>query len=252
MKRPDEFLLSDLAVAGPLGCSNQRNNKGRSQLITLGRNIVVKQQQVSSRATLIDIAAPQKNHADAVGDALAQTTTISCSYANGNPQNEANPISVEGLLEWGVDGHRMSARFDWRHGTTIRCAASSFRLIAEGIESPAAGADPEAIAQVGAVIGYHAHGNLPPSLTDWITVPAGVSVVLPVPPFASEFVVPTSQSSWSYRFNFAADGSRFLGNTVAGADLAGGLVRTVAAAPFVEFFGDGAEQTYPVVWKLDL
>lgn len=182
---------------GPLGLKNFRRQLGRSD--ELGDPKPGKQ-----RAILVETGATQKGSDRAKGDAAASSITITCTYEGLNEANQARPLQVRGLVEWGTDGHQAQARFDWLNGTTLHIAGSFVRVIAEIIDNQAAGEEEpshsaEALVRVGAFVGYFASSRLAPSLTTQVALAANTLTSVEIPTFARALILygPTlSQAEW--------------------------------------------------------
>jgi len=177
------------AQHGPLGLANYRRQLGRSE--QLGDPVPAGEKL---RVILLQSGATGRNDNRALGDAAASSMTITCSYRSDNAANDARPLQVRGLVQWGTDGHQASAYFDWLNGTTLHIASSFVRVIAEVVDNlTAAEVTPthsaEAICTVGAFLGYFASSQLSPTLTEQVRLEEDGTEIVEIPQFARELTV---------------------------------------------------------------
>lgn len=183
----DDNGVSDFrANYGPLGLRNYRNQMGRSE--TLGDPVAAGEKL---KVILLQSGATGRNDDRALGDAASQSITITCSYDSQNAENDDRPLMVQGVVDWGCDGHQCTARFDWLNGTTLHIAGSFVRVVAEVVDNRANDEEEpshnvEAIAQVGAFLGYYRASGLSPTLTQQALLAVDATTVIEIPRFARE------------------------------------------------------------------
>lgn len=172
------------AKYGPLGLQNYRRQLGRSE--ELGDPVAAGDKL---RVVLVQSGATGHGDVRAYGDAASSSMTVTCSYRSQNAANDARPLQIQGVIEWGCDGHQCAARFDWHNGTTVHIGGSFVRVVAEVVDNIANGEtepshDPEAIVTVGAFLAYYRSAGESPTLTQQALLEAGVTSVIEIPAFA--------------------------------------------------------------------
>lgn len=185
----DNGVTSFQANYGPLGLRNFRRQLGRSE--ELGDPV---QAGEKLRVILVQSGATAKGDNRAIGDALASSMTITCSYNSQNQANDERPLMIQGVVEWGTDGHQAHARFDWLNGTTVHVSSSFVRVVAEVIDNYANGEaapshDPEAVVTVGCFLGYYRASGFSPTLTQQALMTADATTIVEIPAFARELTL---------------------------------------------------------------
>lgn len=187
-----------LALHGPLGYGNIRNNLGRSAKI--GISAPGQPQVREGRQSTLIFAGTSGCSQDpatakrSLGDSLAAVSTITCTIDPKNDNARDELPRVIGKLKWGNDGHASEAEFDWHHGTVIRPCGGNFEVSARIAENFAGDLPEDVLINVGAYIGYYPTPGRQPTLTA-IGTDGGNGIEFEVPAFANALTVYSTVSA---------------------------------------------------------
>lgn len=185
-----------LSKRGPLGVENKRSGTGFSAILqnNLAPAAAKVPLQQGMKASLFRVSADSLE-----GEALGQTTTISCSIVKDNLvrtyEFPSAGYRVQGRIKWGNGGHQHEAVFDWLNGTCVRVNGAAFEVSAELLRTDGRGVAiaEDLFVEVGASIGYGTVGHhTAPVLTVLDTDnprsdPA--TRIFDIPPFARKVVI---------------------------------------------------------------